>query len=87
MATARLMLVCHHCGDRWPDDAVMEAVRLHMQVEHDTDEVEVDMILACACNARMALTRKEPLRNGRERHHYDCPACKRSTTLMRNKEA
>jgi hypothetical protein len=84
MATARMMLACQYCGERWPDDAVMEAMALHTQVEHDTDDYRLDLILVCACNTTMTLTRSEPLRSGRVRLHFDCPSCKRSTTVTQD---
>lgn len=71
--TARMMLACKYDGDRWPDDTQMEAVLLHFQVEHDTDRVELDLIVVCACNTAMRLTRTETTVTGYV-DHFECPS-------------
>lgn len=84
MSQPAFKLACQACGERWPDDTEMEAVQLHMQVEHDTDKVELDLIAVCRCNAAMALTRSRALASGRVQDYFDCPACKRSSSAVRS---
>lgn len=76
-------LECKECRCRWPDDAPMEAVKLHMQVEHDTDEVNLDLVPVCSCNTTMKLTRQE-MKGEMQHSYFDCPSCHRSA-LIKNK--
>lgn len=78
-----MALACKHDGERWPQDTPMEAVLLHFQVEHDTDKIELDLIVVCACNTAMTLTRTEVVSGG-YRDHFDCPSCHLQTDLRRS---
>lgn len=62
------------CSWRPPDDALMEAVQLHFQVEHDTDEVTLDLAVICSCGAAMEHTRTAPTGGG-FKDHVKCGAC------------
>lgn len=74
-------LACQTCHERFPMKAPMEAVKLHFEVEHDTDDIRLDLVVVCSCGANMTLTRREPRRGGGEMHHFDCPSCKRSRAI------
>lgn len=67
-------LECKHCKHRWPGDATAEAMLLHFQVDHDTDDVEVDLVVVCTCAATMTFVEARPTGGG-TREHYTCPAC------------
>lgn len=71
----RMALQCGTCDHRWPDTAVVEAMLLHFQVEHDTDDVRVDLRAICRCGAAMRFTHVEHERPHRERDHFRCDAC------------
>jgi hypothetical protein len=47
-----------------PDDATIEAYLLHMQVEHDTDQVSLDLCVVCTCGASMSLLRTRETTTG-----------------------
>lgn len=59
-----LRLHCKECGYRPPEDATMEAVQLHFQVDHDTDQVALDLLAVCPCGAAMEHTRTAPTGGG-----------------------
>lgn len=69
-----MRLQCKPCGWRPPDDATMEAVQLHFQVEHDTDAVTLDLVAVCACGAAMTHVRSAPTGGG-VKDHMACGAC------------
>lgn len=80
--TARFMLACKHCGERWPDNTVMEAVKLHFEVEHDTDQLVLDLIVVCSCNTTMNLIRTDTTKTG-FRDHFKCPSDGYQTSIPR----
>ena len=55
--TPTMVLACHECGHRPDLDSVVEAQLLHFQVEHDTDDVVLDLIAVCTCGAGMDFVR------------------------------
>lgn len=59
-----LVLQCKHCDYRPPEDAVMEAFQLHCQVEHDTDKLEMDLVVVCTCGSTMKLVRTRETATG-----------------------
>lgn len=65
-----LRLKCKRCEYLPPETATVEAVQLHCQVEHDTDEVELDMVALCACGAVM-----EHTGSGHFKDYFKCAAC------------
>lgn len=68
-----LTLQCKDCGWRPPEDATMEAVQLHFQVEHDTDKVTLDLVAVCACGATMGHAASRPTGGG-FKDYFRCPA-------------
>lgn len=78
-------LQCKHCDCRWPPDAVVEAMLLHFQVEHDTDAVTLDLRAVCQCGAAMDLSHTVSLGIYTLRDHFVCSACGRRGTLKRTK--
>ena len=50
----RLRLRCATCHWLLPDGMTMEAAQLHMQVEHDTDDVKLELMPVCRCGEAMA---------------------------------
>lgn len=71
---SRMRLECKPCGERFPDDTRMEAVQLHCQVEHDTDEVILNLVATCSCAAAMELVNSRPTGGGMK-DYFRCPAC------------
>lgn len=69
-----LRLQCKQCDYRPPEDMTVEAVQLHFQVEHDTDEVTLDLVPVCACGASMTHVRSAPTGGG-IKDHVKCGAC------------
>ena len=59
-----MRLQCKPCGWRPPEDVTVEAVELHFQVEHDTDQVALDLAVICVCGAAMAHVRSAPTGGG-----------------------
>lgn len=75
-----MALECKHCDERLREDAVLEAYQLHMQVEHDTDAVELNLVAVCRCGATMKFDREVGTL-----HYYDCPACKGRGSVRKGK--
>lgn len=69
-----MRLQCKRCLWVPPEDATMEAVQLHVQVEHDTDEVALDLVAACSCDAAMTVTESRPTGGG-TKDYLECPEC------------
>ena len=70
----RLRLQCKPCGATWPGETTMEAVQLHFQVGHDTDDVKLDLIPACRCGASMTHAESATAR-GLTTDFWRCGAC------------
>lgn len=70
--TPTLLLRCQHCDWRPPADAVVEAVALHNQVEHDTDKYELAMVAVCTCGAEMVHTGTTNGPSGELLDHFLC---------------
>jgi hypothetical protein len=69
-----LRLHCKECSWRPPEDTTMEAVQLHFQVEHDTDQVTLDLLAVCSCGAAMEHTVTKPTGGG-FKDYVRCTAC------------
>lgn len=69
-----LRLQCNPCGWVLPDEMKMEAALLHFQVEHDTDEVKLDLAGACSCGAAMTYVQSRPTGGG-FKDYMKCDAC------------
>lgn len=52
-----MLLECSLCAHRPDPESVLEAFQLHCQVEHDTDEVALNLVAACECGATMTFVR------------------------------
>jgi hypothetical protein len=72
--TRSLRLQCKHCGWPPPEGAPLEAVLLHMQVDHDTSDVKMDLVAVCTCGAAMTYTATGPTGGG-FKDYMTCPAC------------
>lgn len=69
-----LRLQCKHCQWRPPEDMIMEGVALHFNVEHDSDEVTLDLAVVCSCGAAMTHTVTKPTGGG-FKDYVECRAC------------
>jgi DNA-directed RNA polymerase subunit RPC12/RpoP len=72
--SASMRLQCQRCGWPPPEGATMDAVLLHVQVEHDTDDVKLDLVAVCTCGAAMEHTGTRPTGGG-VKDYVRCPAC------------
>jgi hypothetical protein len=80
-----MRLQCKTCGWRPPEDAIMEAVQLHFQVEHDTDAVTLDLVPVCSCGSAMTHVRTAPTGGG-FKDHMTCDACGSTGFVKRDAE-
>ena len=70
----RMRLECSACGWIPPEDTTMEAVQLHCQVEHDTDQVRLNLAAGCRCGATMRVA-GSATHGGRTMDSFRCEAC------------
>lgn len=82
----RLRLQCHSCGWVPPEDITMEAVQLHFQVDHDTDECKLDLVPACRCGEAMMLT-ESVTHSGETMDSFHCGVCGNTGYVTRKAEA
>jgi hypothetical protein len=80
--TSSMCFQCHACDWRPPGDMKMEAFQLHCQVEHDTDEVQVDLVAVCTCGAAMTSTGSRPTGGG-FKDYFRCGACGNTAYVRR----
>jgi len=80
-----LRLQCKECQWRPPEDATMEAVQLHFQVDHDTDKVTLDLAAVCTCGASMAHVRTAPTGGG-FKDYMRCAACGNTGFVKRDSD-
>lgn len=80
---ARMGLECRVCHERASGDAALEAWKLHFQVEHGQDEVDFDLVAICECGATMTYVSSDPVRPGRTREQFRCPACGKAGSIMK----
>lgn len=80
--TVRLELECPLCGYRPPGDATMESFKLHFNVEHDTDEIKLNLSAICQCGATMRHTMTEK-RPPLAIDFFQCDACGKNGTVTR----
>ena len=78
-----LRLQCSPCGWVPPADMRMDHAQLHFQVEHDTDEVKLEMVAVCTCGAVMEHTQSRPTGGG-FKDYVKCPACGNTGFLKRD---
>lgn len=83
-----MALQCKECDWRPPEDAMMEAVALHFNVEHDTDNYAMDLRAVCSCGAAMTFDeRTEPRGPRLVADFFTCPACGNTAEVHREPEA
>lgn len=81
----RLALKCKLCPWRPADATVMEAVLLHMNVEHDTDQVALDMVAVCSCGSTMEFGETRPTGGG-FKDYVVCEECGNTGYIKRDGE-
>jgi hypothetical protein len=72
--TRSIRLQCQLCPWRPPDDTTMEAAQLHCQVDHDTSEVQLELVPVCSCGAAMIHTETKRTGGG-FKDYVECRAC------------
>ena len=82
---ASMRLQCQRCGWPPPEDATMEAVLLHMQVDHDTDDVKLNLAAVCSCGATMTHTQTRSTGGG-FKDYMKCAACGNTGHLVRRED-
>lgn len=82
----RMRLQCKPCGWVPPESATMEAVQLHFQVDHDMDQVKLDLVPACRCGE--AMTHAESVtHSGEATDFFRCGVCGNTGHVTRKAEA
>lgn len=85
MIRPKLELECGRCAPgmyRPPRRTQLEAILLHTQVEHDTDDVSLMLAAVCTCGATMTFRESRPTGGG----HFDyfaCAACSEEGRVKR----
>lgn len=81
----RLRLICPLCQWIPPSAAVMEAVELHFQVEHDTRKVRLELIPVCTCGATMTFVNaaESAPGSGRFKDYHHCSSCGNTGFVVR----
>jgi hypothetical protein len=78
-----LRLQCKACGWPPPADMTVRDAQLHFQVEHDTDQVTMDLVPVCSCGAVMDITRTERTAWNQVRDMLKCAPCGNTGYLLR----
>lgn len=73
-----MMLACKHCRHRMPEDVTMGVAAAHFEIEHDTTEVEFELVVVCRCEREMPYVGSE---GGRDL--FWCEPCKRGKAIRR----
>jgi hypothetical protein len=81
---ASMRLECGLCEWIPPADMKMEGVQLHFQVDHDTDEVQLNLRPVCTCGADMALTESRSPGPGVVKDYLACRACGNTGYIRRD---
>ncbi len=71
---AHMRLQCQPCGWVPPDKMQMEGVLLHFQVDHDTDQVHLELVAVCTCGEAMTHTESRPTGGG-FKDYMRCGVC------------
>lgn len=82
---AHMRLQCQPCGWPLPDAMKVEGALLHMQVEHDTDEVRLDLVALCTCGEAMTHTESRPTGGG-IKDYMRCGVCGNTGYIKREQE-
>jgi len=69
-----IRLQCQFCPWRPPDSMRADAAQLHFQVEHDTSEVQFELVPVCSCGAAMIHTETRRTGGG-FKDYVECRAC------------
>lgn len=72
--TRSIRFQCQFCPWRPPDVMRLDAARLHFQVDHDTDEVQFELVPVCSCGAAMIGTETKRTGGG-FKDYVECRAC------------
>lgn len=71
--TRRLRLECKRCQWVPPTDMQMAVVEAHFDVDHDTGNIELNLVPACTCGTTMEHTGSRPTGGG-SKDYFRCPA-------------
>ena len=72
--TKSMRLQCKQCGWVPPEDMTARDAQLHFQMDHDTDEMKLDLVAACTCGEAMAFTVSRPTGGG-IKDYLECGVC------------
>ena len=74
-----MVLACRTCGWRPAEDLPVGMIQAHMQTEHDTDEVVLDLLVICPrCDKAMTFSHSE-----RRKDIFACDPCHRIRSIRR----
>ena len=71
-------LACKTCAYRFPLNITQGVGKAHFETEHDTDDVQFELVVVCRCDRTMTFTARV---NGRD--VFDCPTCHRTRRIVR----
>lgn len=71
---ASMRLQCLRCGWVPPTQMTMRDAQLHFQVDHDTDEMKLELVAVCTCGEPMAVTLSRPTGGG-IKDYLECKGC------------
>lgn len=87
----KLVFQCLFCNWRPPNDAALEAVVLHFEVEHNKDIIELEKVPVCVCKNESEAPILQFLGSfsirDRITDRYLCRECKSVATLKRRARA
>ncbi len=79
-------LQCKYCHVLLDHSTTLEAYQLHFQVEHDQDEVELNMVGICECGMVMEFVKTSQIGNtGGEADLFQC-VCGKHGWVLRGKK-
>lgn len=86
-----LVLVCAIPTCRWrpPGDLQQALLAAHFDLEegHDPNDIRLELVAWChRCQGEMELFRSQDLGQGRQRHWYNCPTCKRARSVIQDRQ-
>jgi len=74
-----MVLACRACGWRPAEDLPIGMIQAHMQTEHGTDEVVLDLAVICPrCDTAMNLEAER-----RDKDFFRCDSCHRVRLIWR----
>lgn len=82
MSDDDMALACKHCAYRFPIHITVGVMAAHFETEHDTTEVELELVVVCPrCDRVMAF--EHSIGN---KDHFACSSCHRVRVITRTEQ-